>query len=423
MANRADPPKALLFSVVDFLNDLISSGFGGSDAVEQIQIASECLSDVFAVDPADQAQRQSLVATQKLQDLWSKHAQSQATTSEQQQKPSFSNYAGQIAASNFFGDHAVGSAEYIRRFELAKTKFVVKYGELSGPDADFCAAQTKRQVSESERAQALQHKQRGNTLLQSGHYEGARAAYSEAIAQDPTDAVFFCNRAAAASHLGDFEAAVADAQNSASLRPSYHKAHSRLGLALVELGRLDEAVAAYEAAIAVAPESAQEHLQKQLNSAKAKPAPAGNNGGMPDLGALASMFGGGAGGQPDLAGLMQNPMMAQMAQQMMSNPDMLNNLMSSMGGGANNNSGAPAQTQAAPAALETPKFTMADMMSRPQEVFAVMESDPEVSELLKDPETAEIVDQIKTNPMSAMQHMGNPKAMALLSVLKTKFAA
>jgi small glutamine-rich tetratricopeptide repeat-containing protein alpha len=31
---------------------------------------------------------------------------------------------------------------------------------------------------------------------------------------------------------------------------------------------------------------------------------------------------------PDLAGLMQNPMMRQMAQNLMSNPDMLNNIMS-----------------------------------------------------------------------------------------------
>lgn len=44
----------------------------------------------------------------------------------------------------------------------------------------------------------------------------------------------------------------------------------------------------------------------------------GGAGGMPDLSALAGMFGGGgagggaAGGMPDLAGLMQNPMMMQM---------------------------------------------------------------------------------------------------------------
>jgi small glutamine-rich tetratricopeptide repeat-containing protein alpha len=35
---------------------------------------------------------------------------------------------------------------------------------------------------------------------------------------------------------------------------------------------------------------------------------------------------------PDLGALMQNPMMRQMASQMMSNPEMMNNLMSRFGG-------------------------------------------------------------------------------------------
>lgn len=57
-------------------------------------------------------------------------------------------------------------------------------------------------------------------------------------------------------------------------------------------------------------------------------------GGMPDLGSLASMFGGGGagggagGGMPDLSAIMSNPMFANMAQNLMSNPDMMNNLMS-----------------------------------------------------------------------------------------------
>jgi small glutamine-rich tetratricopeptide repeat-containing protein alpha len=56
-------------------------------------------------------------------------------------------------------------------------------------------------------------------------------------------------------------------------------------------------------------------------------------GGMPDLGNLASMFGGGGaggqgGGMPDLGSIMSNPMFANMAQKLMSNPDLMNNLMS-----------------------------------------------------------------------------------------------
>ncbi|MCQ6463562.1 hypothetical protein NPN16_24645, partial [Vibrio parahaemolyticus] len=52
---------------------------------------------------------------------------------------------------------------------------------------------------------------------------------------------------------------------------------------------------------------------------------------------LASMFGGagaggaggaGAGGMPDLSSIMSNPMFARMAQNLMRNPEMINNLMS-----------------------------------------------------------------------------------------------
>ena len=58
---------------------------------------------------------------------------------------------------------------------------------------------------------------------------------------------------------------------------------------------------------------------------------AGGTGGMPDLSALAGMFGGGGGGgggMPDLSSIMSNPMFASMAQNLMSNPEALNNLMS-----------------------------------------------------------------------------------------------
>lgn len=59
-------------------------------------------------------------------------------------------------------------------------------------------------------------------------------------------------------------------------------------------------------------------------------------GGMPDLSALAGMFGGaggggaGAGGMPDIGALLNNPMMRQMAQSMMSNGGM-ERLMSNPG--------------------------------------------------------------------------------------------
>mmetsp|Transcript_17821 Transcript_17821/g.18570 ORF Transcript_17821/g.18570 Transcript_17821/m.18570 type:complete len:405 (-) Transcript_17821:40-1254(-) len=60
-------------------------------------------------------------------------------------------------------------------------------------------------------------------------------------------------------------------------------------------------------------------------------------GGMPDLSALAGLMGGGAGGAGGgLASLLQNPQMMQMAQQMMQNPQLMQQAMAMMGGGGGN---------------------------------------------------------------------------------------
>ena len=82
-------------------------------------------------------------------------------------------------------------------------------------------------------------------------------------------------------------------------------------------------------------ETAKRRVEEMESEGESLPrsSPGGAAGGMPDLGSLASMFGGGGaggggGGMPDLSSIMNNPMFASMAQNLMSNPDMMNNLMS-----------------------------------------------------------------------------------------------
>lgn len=86
------------------------------------------------------------------------------------------------------------------------------------------------------------------------------------------------------------------------------------------------AVQAFEDGLKVDPNNL--NLKTNLENAKARlptvdhsTSPVGGGGGMPDLSALAGMFGGGGGGagggMPDLASFMQNPQLMQMAQSMM----------------------------------------------------------------------------------------------------------
>lgn len=195
---------------------------------------------------------------------------------------------------------------------------------------------------EAERLKGL-----GNEAMKKKDFEGAVKHYTAALDVIPLNPIYLSNRAAAYSGQGKHELAKEDAEMAVAADPNYSKAWSRLGLAKYVLGDAKGAMEAYKSGMD-AEGGGSEVMRKGFQTAKKKfeeeggdvgsPAasPRGSGappGGMPDLSSLAGMFGGGGGpggggGMPDLAGLMQNPMMRQMAQNLMSNPDMMNNIMS-----------------------------------------------------------------------------------------------
>jgi small glutamine-rich tetratricopeptide repeat-containing protein alpha len=160
-------------------------------------------------------------------------------------------------------------------------------------------------------------------------YDGAVKHYTAALEVVPLNPIYLSNRAAAYSGQSKHELAREDAEMAVAADPSYSKAWSRLGLAKYVLGDAQGAMEAYKSGMD-AEGGGSDVMRKGYETATRKPG--GGGGGMPDLSSLASMLGGGGGGggggMPDLAGLMQNPMMRQMAQNLMSNPDMMSNLMS-----------------------------------------------------------------------------------------------
>ncbi|GBG30114.1 Protein kinase, putative [Hondaea fermentalgiana] len=84
-----------------------------------------------------------------------------------------------------------------------------------------------------------------------------------------------CNRAAALAKLGDFEAALRDAEQAVALRPAWVKAHHRKAQALAELGLLEEARDAYCVAADLEPDNSWlrrrvETLEKQTGSKSAQ---------------------------------------------------------------------------------------------------------------------------------------------------------
>ncbi|KAL8685652.1 MAG: hypothetical protein Q9224_005735 [Gallowayella concinna] len=189
--------------------------------------------------------------------------------------------------------------------------------------------------------------------MQKKDYTKAIDLYTKAINLSPTNPIYLSNRAAAYSASQKHAEAVADAELATSADPKYTKAWSRLGLARFVLGDAKGSMEAYQKGIEYEGNGGSEAMKKGYKTAKEKveeeegedasdvtesaTSPRGGAGagagagGMPDMSGLASMLGGGGGGgrgMPDLSGLMNNPMFASMAQNLMSNPEALEGLMS-----------------------------------------------------------------------------------------------
>ena len=200
---------------------------------------------------------------------------------------------------------------------------------------------------QAKEAEAL--KSQGNSAMAKKDYPTAIQSYTKALEINPASPIYLSNRAAAYSASHEHEQARVDAEAAVAVDPRYTKAWSRLGLARFALGDPKGSMEAYEKGIEYEGSGGSEAMKRGYETAKRKveegddigssqatSAPgAGGAGGMPDLSGLASMLGGGGGGAgrggggggPDLAGLMNNPMFASMAQNVMKNPEMMNNIM------------------------------------------------------------------------------------------------
>ncbi len=102
-------------------------------------------------------------------------------------------------------------------------KTMSKVGSASPPPAQPAG------LSAADKAKAEKFKVTGNSQMTSKQYDDAIASYSEAIAIDSENPIYYSNRAAAYSSKGDHLAAVGDAEQAISVDPTYVKAYHRLG--------------------------------------------------------------------------------------------------------------------------------------------------------------------------------------------------
>jgi len=208
----------------------------------------------------------------------------------------------------------------------------------------FAADTNSKVPTDSEKAEAENLKNTGNDLMKAGKFEEAVRKYSEAIHLFASP-IFFCNRAAAYSKLERHSDAVDDCRIALSLDATYSKAYGRMGLAYSCMNKFPEARDAYKKALEIEPGN--ESFQNNLMVAEEKLRETGPSAG-PGFGGMPGMGGGG------MLDMFNNPVLLQMAQQMMTDPNM-QNMISGMfggmnGGGVNPASGVPnpAQPNTAP---------------------------------------------------------------------------
>ncbi|KIK02047.1 hypothetical protein K443DRAFT_6459 [Laccaria amethystina LaAM-08-1] len=108
--------------------------------------------------------------------------------------------------------------------------------------------------SKRDRDAAERLKAQGNELHQKGRYQDAYMVYSDAIKQDPGNAVLYANRAAASLSLKEYlDAAQLRDFKASYLDPTYAKAWGRLGKASHALSSWTKCIPAWEKALACLP--------------------------------------------------------------------------------------------------------------------------------------------------------------------------
>ncbi|EEP78612.1 conserved hypothetical protein [Uncinocarpus reesii 1704] len=306
----SESKKKLALAVIDYLATSAKDGTLSSEDAESMEIAQSCIADAFNVDPSDKAAMQDALGGQSLLSIYTVYEKLKGRG------------APAVPGKSTEGE--------------------------SKPAASPKPADKPIPGGPTEESDKL--KSEGNAAMGRKDYTAAISHYTKALEIAPANPIYLSNRAAAFSASGNHTKAVEDAEVAVAADPKYVKAWSRLGLARFALGDAKGAAEAYQNGIEAEGNGGSEAMRKGLETAKKRieemeqkgnepPAEEVDDasgatrgaGGMPDLSSLAGMLGGGGrggGGMPDLSSIMSNPMFANMAQNIMSSPDMLNNLMS-----------------------------------------------------------------------------------------------
>lgn len=89
---------------------------------------------------------------------------------------------------------------------------------------------------------ALEYKEQGNVAYKAGQYSEAVHLYTQAVDEEPTNAMFLNNRSMAYFQLGKYQEALMDAQRANLLAPHTEKTLLRIGKIQTSLGHCEDAL-------------------------------------------------------------------------------------------------------------------------------------------------------------------------------------
>ncbi|KAK0505819.1 putative stress-induced protein STI1 [Armillaria luteobubalina] len=296
----AEKQQRLVLSIIDFLNQSVTDGTVKADDKESLEIAIQCIGEAFGVDPLNKQQVERLtVKPATLQNIFDVYLKTM---------------------------NKVGAAS-----------------QGTSASASPSTSQPKPATAD-DKAKAEKLKQAGNSQMTAKKFDEAIATYTEAIALDPVNPIYYSNRAAAHSSKGDHLSAVGDAEKAIAVDPQYVKSYHRLGHAQYALLDYKAAADAFGRGLKIEPNNASlktglqssksrivdddddddgpPPLTRDTDSTRSTDAGTGGLGGMADM--FRNMGGGGGGGMPDLSSMMNNPQMMAMAQQMAANGGLAN---------------------------------------------------------------------------------------------------
>lgn len=170
----------------------------------------------------------------------------------------FEHYREALESAGYFDGLSADTADYHERMGRAKDLFheTVKRTSTSS------SASEHHILAEALKAQ-------GNSSMTGRRYTEAIDLYTMAISFCEDNAVYYSNRAAAHTQLGQYEEAMADCKKAIQLDPTYSKAYSRLGLAYYAQGKYHEAIEnGFKKALTLDPSSTS--IQENLKAAQQK---------------------------------------------------------------------------------------------------------------------------------------------------------